>query len=159
MGNVNSFLADWTIRFLENKDAIKGEIVKIEKDKGGFDFVINYKDKVKCFIIAPILDNNASGRIKNEGHFGVVTLNNPSNIRSVINEWKKLADFEFLNIYFVNPFSSADKAWVINPYIHDKVCDKASLELGLKAMAEMVNIIGMDEMNKKVKLLKEESGQ
>ena len=159
MSNVNSFLADWTIKFLENKDAIKMEIVKIEQGKEGFDFVVNYKDRIKYFVIAPILDNDVSSRIKNEDHFGVVILNNPSNIRFIVSEWKKLANFKFLNIYFINPFSTADKAWVICPYIHDKVCDKASLELGLKSMAEMVDIIGMDELNKKAKLPKEESGQ
>jgi len=49
--------------------------------------------------------------------------------------------------------------WTINPYIHDRVCDKASLELGLRFMAEMVNPIGMDELNNKVKSLRKEFGQ
>ena len=65
---------------------------------------------------------------------------------------------KFLNIYFVNPFSSSDKIWTINLPIHDKVCDKAPLELGLRAMAEMVVPIRIEELNNKIKLLKEESG-
>ena len=56
----------------------------------------------------------------------------------------------------VNSFS--DKAWIISPYIHDKICDKAALEVGLKSMAEMVEIIGLEELNKKVKLLRGVSG-
>ena len=74
MNNVNFFLVDLSIRFLKNKDAIKREIVDIEKNarkptdgsellrrtssgsmvsgttsvgKEGFDFIINYKDKIK----------------------------------------------------------------------------------------------------------------
>ena len=158
MNNVNSFLADWSIRFLKNKDSIKKEIVDIEKNKNGFDFTINYKDKTKYFIIRPILQNDMFDKIKWEEYFGIITLNNFVNIRFVVSNWKKIVDFKFLNIYFANPFSSSDKIWTINPYTHDKVCDKASLELGLRAMAEMVAPIGIEELNNKIKLLKEESG-
>mgnify|MGYP001315787826 FL=1 len=154
MNNVNSFIVDWSIRFLENKDSIKKEIVNIEKDKGKIDFIINYKDKVNCFIVAPILDYEIFDRIKNESYYGIFTLNNKANIRFVVSNWKKLIAFKFLNIHFINPFSSSDKLWTINPTVHEKICDKSSLELGLEAMAEMVEIIGLEELNNKVKLLK-----
>ena len=154
MDNVNSFLADWSIRFLENKDAIKREIINIEKGKDGFDSIISYKDKIKCFIIVPTLEINIFDKVKNEGYYGIFTLNNPINIRFAVSNWKRLADFKFLNIYFVNPFSSSDKVWAICPYIHDRICDKSSLELGLKSMAEMVEIIGLEELSNKIKSLK-----
>ncbi|MFH0868213.1 MAG: hypothetical protein V1831_02785 [Candidatus Woesearchaeota archaeon] len=158
MNNVNSYLADWSIRFLENKDIIKKEIVSVEKSKGGFDFIIHCKDKVKYFVIMPILENGIFDRIKNEDAFGIIALNNLANIRFVVSEWKKLTEFKLLSIYFVNPFSTLDKVWVIIPYIHDKVCDTASLDTGLKSMAEMVDIIGMLEFENKIKSPKEESG-
>lgn len=158
MDNVDSFLTDWSIRFLKNKDSIKRDIVNIGKGKNGFDFTINYKDKIKYFIIAPVFDNSIFNILKNEKYLGIIALNNPANIRFVINEWKKLVDFEFLNIYFINPFSSSDKVWTISPNIHDKICDKTSLELGLKSMAEMVEIISLEELSNKIKSLKEESG-
>ena len=75
-----------------------------------------------------------------------------------MSNWKRLVDLKFLNIYFVNPFSGSEKVWIINPYIHDRICDKSSLELGIESMAEMVEIIGLEELNNKIKLLKEESG-
>ena len=56
MNNVDSYLVDWSIMFLENKDMVKGEIVKIEKKENGF--VINYKDRTKYFTIAPILEDS-----------------------------------------------------------------------------------------------------
>jgi hypothetical protein len=158
MDKVNSYLADWSIKFLENKDAIRKEIIKIEKNISGFDFVIHYKDKVKYFVVSPILGNDIVNKIKADGYFGIITLNNMANIKFVVSNWEKLAGFKFLNAYFVNPFSSPDKMWAINPYIHDKVCDRSSLELGLKSLAEMVAPLGVEELNNKIKLLKEESG-
>jgi len=172
MGNVNSFVVDWSIRFLENKDAIKGEIDNIEKNtrkptdgsepvsgttsggKDGFDFIINYKDKTKYFIVSLTLDNSIFSKLKNDGYNGIFTLNNSTNIRFIVSNWKQLVEFKFLNIYFINPFSDSDKVWVICPYIHDKVCDKTSLEAGLESMSETVNPIGSEELNNKIKLLR-----
>ena len=154
MGNVNSFIVDWSIRFLENKDAIKGEIDNIERNKNGFDFIINYKDKTKYFIVSLTLEGDIINRIKNDSYYGIFTLNNSINIRFIVSNWKQLVEFRFLNIYFVNPFSDSDKVWVICPYIHDKICDRTSLESGLKSMAEMVNPIGLEELNNKIKLLR-----
>ena len=72
------------------------------------------------------------------------------NIGFVVSNWEKLTSFKFLNIHFVNPFSNSDKVWTISPYIHEKVCDKLSLESGLKSMAEMVGTISVEELNKRL---------
>ena len=155
MVDVDSFLIDWCIRFLQNKDSIRKEIINIEKTQQNA-FAIHYKDKVKYFFIAPIINNDAFNNLKMDGLIGIFTLNNPSNIRFVVTEWKKLTEFKFLSIFFINPFSSKDKVWVINPYIHDRICDISSLELGLKSMAEMVVPLGIEELNNKIRRLKEE---
>ena len=156
MDNVNSFLVDWAIRFLENKDTIRKEIINIEKNENNSDFIIHYKDKVMYFIIKPILEGNIFSRINVNDSYGIFTLNNPSNLRFVVTEWKKLIEFKFLSIFFINPFSPAEKAWAISPYIHDRICDKSSLELGLKSMAEMVIPTGIEDLNNKIRMLKEE---
>jgi len=154
MDNINSFIVDWAVRFFENNDTIKGEIIKIEKDKVGFDFIINYKDKIKYFIVSLTLDDSFLNKIKKEGYYGIFTLNNTINMSFVVSNWKRLVDFKFLNIYFVNPFSDSDKVWTICPYIHDKICDKTSLESGLKSLAEMVNPLGIEELSNRIKLLR-----
>ena len=156
MNGINSFLIGWCIRFLENKDMIRKEIVNIEKSQQD-GFAIHYKGRVKCFFIAPVLSHGALNNLKTGSFTGIFTLNNPSNIRFTVTEWKKLAEFKFLNIFFINPFSSAEKVWAVNPHIHDKICDKSSLELGLKSMAEMVVPTGIEELNNRIKLLKGES--
>jgi hypothetical protein len=150
MDDVNPFLIDWSIRFLENKDIIRKEIVNIEKNKEGFDFAVYYRDKVRYFIVKLILENDIFNKIEGDQYIGFFTLNNLANIRFVVSNWKKFTDFKFLSIYFINPFSSSDKVWIICPFIHDKVCDKSSLELGLKSMAEMVEIISEEKLNKRL---------
>ena len=155
MADVDSFLIGWCIRFLQNKDSLRKEIISIEKNQQNA-FIIHYKDKVKYFFIATILNNDIFNNLNMDGFIGIFTLNNPSNIRFVVTEWKKLTEFKFLSIFFINPISTAEKAWAISPYIHDRICDKSSLELGLKSMAEMVIPLGIEELNNKVRLLKEE---
>ena len=156
MQDVNSFLADWIIKYLDNKDAIKKDIIKIEKNKEGFDFIVHYKDKLKYFIVKKSLDGVIFNKIKEREFFVIVTLNNISNMSFVVNNWEKFVDFKFLSIYFINPFSNLDKVWVINPYIHDKVCDKNSLYQGLKSMSDMVESIDERELQQKIKLKRKE---
>jgi len=155
MNDVDSFLIDWCIRFLQNKDSIRREIINIEKTQQNA-FAIHYKGKVKYFFIATILNNDIFNNLKMDSFIGIFTLNNPSNIRFIVTEWKKLIEFKFLSIFFINPLSSTEKVWAISPYIHDRICDSSSLELGLKSMAEMVTPLGIEELNNKVRLLKEE---
>ena len=155
MVDVNSFLTDWCIRFLQNRDSIRKEIISIEKTQQNA-FTIHYKDKAKYFFIATILNNDVFNNLKMDSFIGIFTLNNPSNIRFIVTEWKKLIEFKFLSIFFINPFSPAEKAWAISPYIHDRICDKYSLELGLKSMAEMVIPTGIEDLNNKIRMLKEE---
>ena len=152
MENANSFLRDWAVRFLENKDSVRKEIIKIEKDAEDSDFVVNYKDKVNYFFIRLQIDSGIFAKIIADRNYGIFALNNMSNIRFVASEWKTLSDFKFLSIYFSNPFSSMDKVWTINPHIHNKICDLSSLELGLRAMAELVVPIGIGEFRSNVKL-------
>ncbi len=124
MDNADSFLIDWCIRFLQNKDSIRKEILNIEKTRQNA-FEVHCKDKVKPFFIAQILNHEVLNNLKTDSFIGIFTLNNPLNIRFIVTEWKKLAEFRFLSIFFINPFSSTEKVWAINPYIHDKICDKS----------------------------------
>ena len=138
MSEINSFLAEWAIRFLENKDAIRKGIVKIERTCEGFDFCIQYHEKTKYFLVKPILNSSIFEKIKKEESFGIIALNNAKNIKFLADRWKKAAEYKFLSFYFVNPFSNTEKAWIIYPYTHNVICDSSSLEMGLKSMAEMV---------------------
>ena len=155
--HVNSFLIDWSVRFLENKDFIQKQIENIKKNKNESNFIIHYKDNVKYFALKTNLEEDIFNKLKNDEHFGIITLNTSSNISFVVNSWEKLIKFKFLSIYFINPFSKLDKVWILFPCVHDKICDKTSLEQGLKSMSGMVEQINYNELEQKLKSKTEES--
>jgi len=143
-----SFLVDWTINFVKNKDVISKKIEHIENGKDGFDLFVKYKDREQYFIILPkivevddIIRKINSIASSNAVYFSVVMLNSKENFEIMLKSWNKLITFKFLNLIFVNPFSEFDKKWIVFPYTHHKISDESSLENGLKAMFEMVEPI------------------
>ena len=139
----HSFLVEWTINFMKNKDIISKKIEKIENGKDGFDLHVKYKDREQYVIVAPQLKDIDSiiKKISNNSYFSIVTLNSKENFDVIVKSWNRLVNFKFLNILFVNPFSESDKKWVIFPHTHHKICDECSLETGLNSMFVMVEPI------------------
>lgn len=148
----HSFLVEWTLNFMKNKDLLTKKIEKIENGKEGFDLYIKYKDREQYFIIAPTLKNLDSiiKMVDNKSYFSVVTLNSQENFEIVVKNWEKLVDFKFLNIIFVNPFSGMEKKWIIFPHTHHKICDESSLQTGLKSMFGMVEPIEEQQLIAKI---------
>ncbi len=89
------------------------------------------------------------GKLNEKGHFALVMLNTAANFEMIIESWNKLTKFNFLTLYFVNPFSKLDKRWMVKPYVHQKICDDTSLKTGLKSMFDMVD--NLSESDIKVK--------
>lgn len=145
-------LADWTINFVKNKDIVSKKIEKIENGKDGFDIYVKYRDREQYFIIAPSISDidSITQRISDNSYFSIVALNSKENLDKIIKSWKKLVNFKFLSLIFVNPFSELDKKWIIFPYTHHKVCDESSLENGLKSMFEMVEPIEESQLIAKI---------
>lgn len=144
----HSFLVEWTINFVKNKDIISKKIEKIENGKDGFDLYVKYKNREQYFIIAPnIADIDAIIlRLNNNSYFSIVTLNSRENFNIILKNWHKLISFKFLNIIFANPFSETDKKWIVFPYTHQRICDENYLENGLKSMFEMVEPIEEEQL-------------
>lgn len=147
-----SFLSDWTINFIKNKDIIAKKIESIENGRNGFDLHVKYRDREQYFIIAPSIRDIDSiiSRINNNAYYSIVTLNSRENFDAMIKSWPKLISFKFLNIIFVNPFSQLDKKWIVFPHTHHKICDEVSLENGLKSMFEMVEPIEEEQLVAKI---------
>jgi len=147
-----SFLLDWTVKYIKNKDIISKKIEHIENGKDDFDLYVKYKDGEQYFIIIPnIVDiDSIIKKINNNFHFSVVTLNSKENFGTIVKNWNRLISFKFLNIIFVNPFSELDKKWVVFPHTHHKICDEASLENGLKSMFSMVEPIEEQQLAAKI---------
>ncbi|MBW2983664.1 hypothetical protein KY361_00965 [Candidatus Woesearchaeota archaeon] len=146
------FLVDWIRNHLKNRDIMTRSIESIGYNKTGFDVYVKFKDKEQFIIIAPIIEGMGGilSKLKDkEACYTIVTFNNHKNFKEIINNWNKLAEFKSLNIFFVNPFSQLDKRWIIYPHTHNKICDKSSLEKGLKAMFEMVEPISEEAIKNK----------
>lgn len=142
-GKVRSFLVKWAVDFLKNKDLLAKKIEKVENGRDGFDLYVKYRDREQYVIVAPKISIDAIlQKINNNFYFSIVTLNSEENFKAVIKNWNRLIGFKFLNIIFVNPFSSLDKRWIVFPHTHQKICDGAFLENGLKSMFGMVEPIG-----------------
>ena len=147
-----SFLNEWAIDFIKNKDITAKKIESIENGKNGFDLYVKYKDRQQYFIIAPSISDMDSiiKKISDNSHYTIVTLNSKENFDAMIKNWPKLIRFKFLNIIFVNPFSQLDKKWIVFPHTHHKICDEASLENGLKSMFGMVEPIEEEQLVAKI---------
>lgn len=150
---VYSFLVDWTISYIKNKDIVQKKIESIERDREGFDLHVKYKDKDHYFLVAPTIIDIVPivQKINTDLHVSVVALNSLGNFHVILKNWSRLVTFKFLSMIFVNPFSELDKKWVIFPQVHHKICDESSLESGLKSMFEMVEETDEQQMLAKIK--------
>ncbi|MBI2134946.1 hypothetical protein HYU09_03070 [Candidatus Woesearchaeota archaeon] len=158
MNEAISFLKEWFIRFLQNRDLVRRNIVSIDSNEGP-ELKVNYRDKAVNFSIVPDLDGSIFEKACNKEDSGFVILNNDQNLKFVHINWKKLAENKSMVLYFINPFSNTDKAWILYPGVHDKICDKSSLETGLKAMAEMVEPINYEKVAERLTPRKQASAQ
>ena len=151
-----SFLVDWTTNFLKNKDIILRKIEQIEHNKDGFDIKVTYKDKTQFFVVTmKLIDiNHIMERFKDpEGHYAIVTFNMKENIDAMAKHWNHLVKFKYLSVYFINPWSNADKKWIIYPHTHNKICEEDSLHEGLHSMAELVEFLTEEHILNNVKNL------
>ena len=137
------FLTEWLVRYLKNKDLLLRSIVSIERDKEGADVFVEFKDKKQHFIVCPFIRDLRTliQGLDQEKHITWVVFNTAENFRGLLDGWKELAEFRHFSMYFVNPFSTMDKRWIIFPYTHERISDKASLETGLKALFDSVEML------------------
>ena len=141
---VRGFLVEWAVNYPKNRDLIHRKIEKIEQDIDGFDIKVTFRDKTQLFLVTMKLAD--VGQIIHkfsapDGYYGIVTFNMKENIDAVVKSWDTLAKFRNLSIYFINPWSSLDKKWIIQPYTHNMICEQDSLSTGLNSMAELVEFL------------------
>ncbi len=151
MDKVSSYLSEWAINFVKNRDVLAKKIETISKENSSVS--VKYKDGNKSlFVIKPSksdVEDFLENRDKDE-NLCIITLNNKNNLEIMIKNWKKLVGYKFLSIYFINPFSQLDKNWVLFPHTHHKICDEQALETGLKSMFSMVEQITEEQLKSKL---------
>lgn len=143
-------LKQWALLYVRHRDLPLRRISGI-KD-AGYGFVIANSDgTLTSCVIQPLFKDVHRDFIKaaasaDKKSVLIVTLSNEENIKAVYSMWDALAASQCLLIIFVNPFSAQEEKWVLKPFLHDRVCDRASLLQGLKAMAELVEPVDAETM-------------
>lgn len=157
------YLQDWVIHFIRSKDVIAKKIVEIVQNAEGIDILVSFNDgKKQAIVVAPILSDPSFNidtlfeklkPFKEQKHkTALFVFNTSSNLKKVIGEWQKLANFDMqFMIVFVNPFSNVDHKWCLFPQTHHSLSDKSALETGLKSLFGAVGAITEEELERKIK--------
>ena len=142
------FLREWAVGYVKHRDILTKNIIDIKEEPDRV--IVKFKDKEQVFLIRPTVDDSLVEEIKKDENISIVVLNSKENLNFLIKNWSKLIKFEKITIFFINPFSELDTKWFISPYVHDKICDKDSLKLGLKTMFETVESITEKDITKNI---------
>ena len=138
-------LTEWTTTFVKHKDMMKQQIVSLEEKHGIVHVVMKGDKKQDYFVFEKIVDmkhvDDAGKKSDADQNYSinVVCYNTSENLKLLVQHWKECAAHTRLLFYFVNPKSLTDMKWTINPWLHNRISDHASLENGLKSMASMVD--------------------
>lgn len=155
---IRKFLLKWMNDYLLNRDLLFRKIQEIAT-RDDTHSEVKYKDgRIATLYAIPDLDKEKDMvfSMAKENEIILSTLNTKENLQTLIKNWPTFSLFKKLSVYFINPFSKTEKKWIIHPYTHDRICDRAALKLGLESMflavepasaAEIENILkeGRDE--------------
>ena len=137
-------LAEWTITFVKHKDMMKQQIISLEEKNSIVHVSLKADNKQDYLVFEKTFDfkkvEDVCKKSDADSHYSVnvVCYNTQENLKFIIQHWKEFASHQRLLFYFVNPKSMTDIKWVINPWLHNRISDAASLETGLKSMFSMV---------------------
>jgi len=146
-----SYLKEWIHRYLVNKDLIQRKIETMDDSEEDTIIVHLHEGKKHPHLIVPFMvDIDAAlARLKDHELCSLVVYNSRQNLDAVIKSWDKLIKFKrHFSIYFVNPFSKLDKRWVIFPYTHNLITDRAGLKPGLETLFAAVEPITKEEVER-----------
>ena len=147
--NPKKYLNEWIIRFIKNKDLVLKRIVDIKETDEGI--LVTEKEKKVLMIVEKDLSNfkKSLEKLKEYDFCSLVVYNTKDNFDILIKNWDELSSFKrHFSIYFVNPFSTLEKRWVIFPYTHNMLTEKENLKLSLKSIAELVDQIDDKKLEK-----------
>lgn len=145
---ISKFLVEWAENYFKSRDAFTKSIVSMEKTEKGLD--ITFKDKKeKVSVIADLSLIQESILPNLADNTSIITLNNRKNLDILYDFWSKL-NTKSIKIYFINPFSTTDRKWIINPQVHSKISEPSALKTGLLAMFETVEPLTLEMLKSKI---------
>ncbi len=143
-----SFLKEWMVRYVKNKDLISKKIISVTEEETSF--VVKRNDYEQKFFIEPYLKdlNKLSGK-GYEHRKTFVCFHTKENFNALIKNWEFFVGLgKMFTICFVNPFSKTDKVLSLSPYTHNMISEKEALEQGLRTMSESVEFTTEEEIKK-----------
>lgn len=132
-------LKEWIIEYIKNKDIFTKSIKDIKQSNN--EIIVEHTNKVHAFIVIPFIEdiNPITRKIDASSEFiSLVIFNSKDNLNKVIENWEKLSKNPKFSIYFVNPFSSLEKKWIIFPSTHSLISSGSNLKKGLLALFSTV---------------------
>ncbi len=123
-------LRDWTKQYVKNKDLILRKLVDFEE--GEESIIFHFKDKDVEYLIDENLGPKTISFISRKGQKMVVCIANKKNLDFLTTKWNKLKVVSDLSLVFAD-VNNTNK-WVINPFVHSRICDEDALKKGLKSM-------------------------
>ena len=123
-------LSQWTVNFVKTKDVFQRKLLDYKEN--GDTIIFNFKDGPQAFLIKSILDAAVVKFASEKGARKVVCSSDQANLKFLISNWKSFAGNPHLTFIFVRLSDNAK--WLINPYVHSRVCDDEALVLGLNSM-------------------------
>jgi hypothetical protein len=123
-------LREWAVHHIKQKDLVKHDLISFKEEAGRV--VCEYKEGRGVFYCKENLDLDLMKPVPNDENATFVCLCNEHNFKLLVDHWdlfKTKSNFSFI---FLNP-SLAEK-WVIQPYVHAKIADPATLKQGLRTM-------------------------
>ena len=133
----NGSLKEWIINFLRQRDLYEKKIISINKENEQIN--VKYDDKeLIVFVVPELQDLSFLENLDKSNPLGIVVLNKKKNLKFLIDNWDFFVEFKSLTIYFVNTQSQTETKWIINPKVHDFVCERSSLKAGLESLFSAV---------------------
>jgi len=127
-------LKEWTINFVKNKDIYNKNLVDYEEKENLLLF--HFKNDDKRYLVLDVLDKSVLLFVKQPGFKVVVCNAKKENRDFLVNSWSSFVNVDNFSFIFVKTNTNA--RWIINPFVHARICDEESLVLGLKSMYSSV---------------------
>ncbi|MBI2564427.1 hypothetical protein HYV79_00355 [Candidatus Woesearchaeota archaeon] len=125
------YLKKWIVDYLKYRDSIALDILEFQENKDGYDYVVKRKRGEQFIIVQNDFKwKDIENKIKNDTV--IVVEDTTKNIDELVKNWDKIINHKILTIVFVH---SAGTKWVLNPYTHALISNKANLKQGLLSIA------------------------
>ncbi len=125
-------LFDWTEHYFKHRDIFEKKLKKLTREKDLI--IIDYKDRKDIVFISAVFENEIFEKLKDIKEYKkrfIICSYSQTNIDFLVKNWKKFL-VESLILIFIDV--RTNRRVLINPYIHNKICDSENLENAIRAV-------------------------